>query len=458
MKKKFALISTLIASIATSICIYSHYLFINETIITLAIFLLLFFILRRLEKKSANNYFIYFSLFFLLFSLSDIFLFIPFFFLFSYFLLKNKVIKSIRFYLVAWIMTIFIMYLFFNSILVFYHKAIQYFDTQTVAILGFPVFKLYPNYIPALDYFTYGFYSGNTSVRTTSYISYSFKEEPGNAIFLNFYGLFFLLFGDRGFIYNSPFLIFSIFGILLYKDKRKSLLLSILVLIILIYGLFLTSHGGVLPRYGRFFDVPILILTFFSFYYIQNEKRLWINLIFAFLVVLSILNVTCLAIRADWLYEHEVDLVSYDFCLWPYIPVTKQETNIIEYNLMSKAEQLKWVRSGEGNCRAQITDEGLMTDVCECKYDSWAERDIIFPGSLNLSVNACTHYAGGDGVKAKIYLDNEVIEEFFIPSNSCVTKTIPINTTETSHVIKLYSTINGTCETEMVIWKSIRLS
>jgi hypothetical protein len=215
--------------------------------------------------------------------------------------------------------------------------------------------------------------------------------------------------------------------------------------------------GGVTPRYIRYFDSVIFFLTFFSFYYIQNEKRLWIRLIFIFFVVLSILNVTCLAIRADWIYEHEADLVSYDLCLWPYIPVTKQETNITEYDLMSKAEQLKWIRSGEGNCRAQITDEGLMTDVCECKYNSWAERDIIFPGSLNLSVNACTHYAGGDGVKAKIYLDNEVINEFFIPSNSCITKTIPINTTKTSHVIKLYSTINGTCDTEMVIWKSLVL-
>ncbi|MCW1296108.1 MAG: hypothetical protein OH319_00305 [Candidatus Parvarchaeota archaeon] len=175
------------------------------------------------------------------------------------------------------------------------------------------------------------------------------------------------------------------------------------------------------------------------------------------MVIISILNVTCLTVRADWTYEHEADLVSYDLCLWPYIPVTRTETNITEYNLISKTEQLKWIRSGEGDCKAQITLEGLMTDICECQYNSWAEKQIQFPGPVNLSIRACSHHAGGDGVKAYVYLDNELLKEFFIPSDSCIEEFIPIDTPQGPHVIKLTSFINGTCDAEMVIWKELSL-
>jgi len=454
LKRKFSFISTAIIGVSSSFLIYSHYLFIKETLLIFFFTLILFIIIKKNKQKFIykENLLAFLISLFLLFGIGSRTISLSLFLIFLYLLWKYEKIHSFSIYILYFILiNMLTSFIYINLILgskgIFFDSKIS-FEQQ--------LFMIFPEYVSALNYNTFGYtnLSDVTATRIFSFI-YGFSDKFGNALFIAVHHVFDVLFGPKGFIFNSPFLIFSIFGIFVYpKSKNKNLLL----IFILIFYFFnsianINPLGGATPRYVRHFDIPILILTFFSFYYIQNEKRLWIRLIFAFLVVLSILNVTCLAIRADWTYEHEADLVSYDLCLWPYIPVT----NIMEYNLTRKVEQSKWIMGGEDNCRAQITDEGLMTDVCECRHNSWAEKNILFTGNMNLSINACTHYAGGDGVKAKIYLDNEVINEFFIPSNTCVTKTIPINTTKTTHTIKLYSTINGTCDTEMVIWKSLVL-
>ena len=74
----------------------------------------------------------------------------------------------------------------------------------------------YPDYIPALDYIIYG-YHDSSSVwklqRLYSYGFYTFKQMPGNALFVKVYGIFGSIFGPKGFVFNSSFLIFSLLGI-----------------------------------------------------------------------------------------------------------------------------------------------------------------------------------------------------------------------------------------------------
>jgi hypothetical protein len=185
-----------------------------------------------------------------------------------------------------------------------------------------PFFNVFPNYIPALDYKTYGFHNTSSEWKLDRFYSYiyGFKEGKGNALFLFTSGLFGVLFSERGFIYNSPFLIFSILGIFSYKRIReRNFILSIILVFLLVYGMLnFIWHGGGIVRYVRSFNVSILLLTFFSFFYIQQTKRKMVKLIFIILILLSILNVFSLAIRADWVYEHPKDLVSYDLILSPF--------------------------------------------------------------------------------------------------------------------------------------------
>ena len=135
------------------------------------------------------------------------------------------------------------------------------------------IFNVYENYVNALDYSIYGYHNINSifkSFRSFSYI-HGFKEEKGNALFLFTSGLFGSLFGPKGFVYNSPFLIFSILGIFSYKQKEKKNFLALtIILFLVLFGFFnFYWYGGVTPRYVRHFQIPILLLSFFSFYCLQ---------------------------------------------------------------------------------------------------------------------------------------------------------------------------------------------
>lgn len=461
---RYSALSTFVAGIATSILIYSRYLFIQYAVLTF-LGILLIYVLSKDWKKMKKLFPRIEIVTSLLFSFFLIFLwYIPvilvFFLFLSIFFVRNRIIQ-------LKILMIPSLFLLFFAFYVFS----QYSNLpkpnlpnvrNIVGLGGNSVISIFPNYINALDFSIYG-YHNQTDVwkplRIYAYI-YAFKEKPGNAIFLRSYGIFGILFGPKGIIFNSPFLIFSILGIFIYRDKEKRNLLSIfIILFIIIYG-FLNPvwYGGVTPRYDRFLSIPILLLTFFSFYYIQKTKNIWAKLIFFTLVVLSILNVVSLAIRADWTYEHPADLVSYDIVLWPWYPsiTTRGKT----FYLTSRTEQMKWVGYGDGNCKPYFMLEGVITDPCRCLDNSWIVRSIKIPQEVqSIKIKACAMNAGNDGSQGEIFIDNSKIGKIYVQSNSCneTEFMIPGFADGKIHSIKLKSSIYGNCSEEGIIWKSIVL-
>jgi len=333
---------------------------------------------------------------------------------------------------------------------------------ETETTLGMSIF---PKFIHALDFVIYGYHDPKSVwkfFRMSNFI-YTFLERPGNAIFLQFYGLFGSLFGTKGFVYNSIFLIFSIFGILAYKKGgKRNIILTSVIFIILIYGLIHpTWYGGVTPRYVRFFNIPVLFLTFFSFYYIQEVskeknkiKRLMIYSIFVIMIILSMLNVISLAVRADWTYEHEANLISYDLVLWPwYLPKTQE--NVINLYLTELGESVEWNFGGEiEGCKDYGTLEGIITPVCGCEYATYAERYIEVPWEkIRVNVTACSR--GGD-VIGRFYFD-DIEKEIIIQPSSCERVSILIKNSKGKRTIVLKSKKYKECIDETVIWKLITI-
>lgn len=479
--KKYASISTLVGGLGTGVLIYSRYLFINDIIQVLMCFVLIYVILRNLRKFKKldlkNELLIITSLLLLLiffwpFIEEIIFIFV----FFSYFLIKKNLIKHTKSYL-----SLFLLFIIFAIILdkVYFSNIntdprYQWESniTNEIDIFGYNIFSAFPNYVRALDYIIYGYhdiFSVWKLSRIYPLISYAFEKIPGNAVFIKSHSLFDSIFGTKGFVYNSPFLIFSIFGILYYKNKTKKNLVNLIIsltILILIYCLFYPMwYGGVTPRYNRNLIIPALFLSFFAFYYIQEIEKIFkqswkvwaVRILFIILVILSILNVTSLAIRADWTYEHEADLVSYDLVLWPWYPINQQE-NVINLYLTEQGESVEWKFGGETNCKAYGSLEGIITDVCNCEYITYAERTIKIPWEkIRINVTACSK-SDGD-VIGRFYFD-KIEKELIIPSDSCKTESILIaNMTnlENNHNIILKSEKYGECVDETVFWKLITI-
>lgn len=461
LDKKYSFISTFIAGVATSILIYSRYLFIDHTLMSLMFVSLIYILLKNQKKRSfkIEIFAVIIFSFFIVFLWYE-FLILIFLVVLTYLFIKYKLIRSKK----ILILPILIILLMFIPIDLLYFggtpKTSPSGIKDMIRIWVIPIFRVFSNYINALDYSIFG-YHNQTSVwklyRGFAPI-YAFEELKGNAIFLASYGLFGSLFGTRGIIFNSPYLIFSILGIFAYKRKKeRNFLLAIIILIILCYGLFhIRWQGGLSPRYLRYYTIPVLFLTFFSFYYIQETKNNWVKLIFVILVILSVLNVTSLAIRADWTYEHPAELVSYDLVLWPWYPPTEKLSNETTI-LLTSAEIPKWKLSGENDCKASFGVMGLVTDPCQCRYDSWAERKIRLENDMTtIKIEACADIAGNDGTRGLVYVDNKLVGELLIESDSCITKSFEAKITKGVHTIKLKSGIYGSCKSEMVFWKSIK--
>jgi len=314
-----------------------------------------------------------------------------------------------------------------------------------------PFFKVFPNYLNALDYSVFGYHNQTSQwkiSREFAYI-YVFEQLKGNAIFLASYSLFGTLFGPRGFVFNSPYLIFSILGIFIYnKKKEKKLLLTIIVLIILIYALFhLRWQGGYSPRYIRYYTIPVLFLTFFSFYYIQETKNNLVKLIFLALVIISILNVTSLAVRADWTYEHEADLVSYDLVLWPWYP--SKGINLELSSVLWNENQL---------CPNYYYPNEVVLDVCNCAESGFISKELIIKKEYkNLEIIGCAQFSGGDGVYSKISIDSDVVHKGFIQWNQCDRIVIDISkyADDKQHLLNISIDKFGACDVELIQYKRV---
>lgn len=317
LNEKFSFFSTSVAGLATSIFIYSHYFFLQELLFFISFLSLLLLIFKFWNKKSIKaSYLIPICLSFFIFlfsySLQTALFFSAVTFYFCYYYAKN---------LRSW--KIFVVTLFIAQILIllYYHLNFDgpYAAFANIHNSSYQIFKIFPSYLQANDFLLYG-YHGVLNQRSFAFI-YGFNDTIGNATFVHSIGPFAALFGEKGFVYNSIFLIFSILGIFLYKDvKRRNLLLAFLIIMLAFLSFTWEWYGGVTPRYVRNFESPILLLTFFSFYFMQENKNKLISLAFIFFVLVSFLNVVSLAVRTDWTYEVNSQLVSYDLLLWPFLP------------------------------------------------------------------------------------------------------------------------------------------
>jgi hypothetical protein len=459
LNTRYAIISTFVAGIATSVLIYSRYLFIDHVILSLLYVCLIYVFLKNQKIKSFKIEIlamIFFS-FILVLLWYDYLILISFIFL-SYIFIKYRLIRSKKILIfpvsLAFIILIPLFLPYFGVTSMSRISGVK----EIIKIFDIPVFEVFSKYINALDYSVFG-YHNETSLwilnRKFSYI-YAFEELKGNAIFLASYSLFGSLFGPRGFVFNSPYLIFSLLGIFVYERKKeRNFLLAIILFIILTYGLLnLRWQGGYSPRYLRYYTIPILFLTFFSFYYIQETKNNLVKLIFLVLVILSILNVTSLGIRADWTYEHEADLVSYDLVLWPwYSPVEEGKIDLLLY---TQSEQTRWY-IGEDQCVYKEPSRGIITDICGCKVNSSTTRIIDIPWeNVEINITACADESGGDGTIGYFKFDN-YSEKIFINSNSCKETHIALNNTKGQHKINLQSGSFGKCAGEWVVWKEIMI-
>jgi len=459
LNKIFSCFSTLATGLSTSTIIYFKYLFLIEIFSTTVFLILLYTILKNWKNPSRRSDIkicILLSLF--VFSFHPRVLFSIVFFLAIFFInLKYKFLKS-NLILILFLIATILLVRFHNNILKPYYTAEPEMPGESIIKEG--MFRIFPKYINAIDYSIYGYNNISDFWKTNrqySYI-YGFSEERGNAIFVFSHSIFDALFGPKGFVFNSPFLIFSILGLFTYKDwQKRNFLFIIITFFILTYSLRFLWYGGVTPRYIRGFNMPILLLSFFSFYYIQENKNIFVRLIFILLVVISTLNVVSLAIRADWTYEHEADLVSYDWVLWPFIPSSAQKENLsnsIELMLTSFGEQSKWLFDGNYGCRA-VGERGIKTDPCDCKATSWAERTVAVPWNrTKLTVEACADIAGNDGTEGKIYI-NDKLNTISINSYSCEVKSYIFE--GNSAKVRLESSQNGICSGEMAFWKKITL-
>ncbi len=395
LRKKYAFLSSIVFGLCSSLFIYSKYLFLHNTFFPLFFLLSLYFLEDTPNKRKELISAIF------LFLAASCYIPLPYQLIIFWALIlpvifKCKKVRK-RIFLIAACMSLLI-------------SAVINFSFETEGrqrLVGNIFFSTFPTYIPAWEYKAYGYHDPSSIwklERESSYI-YGFKEGKGNALFLFSYKPFETLFGPRGFFFNSPFLIFSIPGIVIsWKRKKYKLLLWASILLFAEFSLYPMWKQGAVPRYVRGFEVPIATCTFFSFLLLQNKRKriLWIP--FLLLLILSFLNTLCLAIRTDWVYENEADLVSYDLCLWPFCPWQEKRLTLI---LTSKTEQVKWIGNGTLGCKPQFNEKGIITDPCDCVSESWAEREIIlYQNYTKIRVKVCAEYTKEDGTIGIFYIDD----------------------------------------------------
>ncbi|RLG17480.1 hypothetical protein DRN62_01080 [Nanoarchaeota archaeon] len=270
--------------------------------------------------------------------------------------------------------------------------------------------------------------------------TYASIYENRGGIFLNSYGPFGALFSEKGFVYNSPFLIFSIWALFLRKRRWFNFLVLTFLINMLISILPCGWHGGSTPRYVRLYFPAICVLSFFSFHFLQHNRHKLLSFLFLSLLMISYLNVLNLSVRLDWQYEVPKDSPGFGWVLW---------------SSTSEVRPKNWELLGEESCVAVVDERGLITDPCECDQNSWAEVMVYLTSNKTLHLLACADFAGGDGTKGYVYIDSGKYE-IYIPSESCVEWNASVP--KGKHRLRLQSGIHGSCDAEATLWENVILS
>ncbi len=453
-KKKILLnlLITLSISLGTSFVIYSKYLFLHNSFQVLSFTLFLFFITKFEKEKNIRNFayltfsFFAFSLFYQALPAIILLLFFSFFVLTFYKrYLKPKILLLLTLSILLLIilnLNIFFNYLKFLSI------------SKKSLTSGNIIYTIFPQTFYAVD------------IKPTSLV-YTIRNNLGNAIFIKTYSLFGYFFGPKGIFVNSPFLLFSLLGMINFKFKN----LKNKLLIFLVFYVFFVAYlnpdfeGGFTPRYVRHSEPIIAILSIFLPIYLMTElkkKSSKIIIFFGIIVILSILNSISLSVRTDWNYEKITDLVSYDTVFWPWLDF--ESKNLI-LDLTKTSEQAKWNLTWEDGCNPPITEprfseNGLEMGLCNCIFKNYASRNLKIPKNIRyLGIKVCGGFTGGDGIIFEVSVDKIKNYTYYIRSGECREVYVDVKNfgDGKEHIIFLSAERNYVCDYEILIVKKIRL-
>lgn len=425
--KKNAFIFTLIVGACTGWIIYSFSLLLE--IVYTSLFLGCVYFAISFYKRGEDKFFLLFSLFFFLLIIA-----LPYDYSFS-----QGFLKYITYFLTYGLVLVLPLLILLFATRRITRNKLFFLVIAYIIVSYFPVLVLFPYDIERSGvwasasqyYFLADENPGAVSTELFGYTTanrvhaflYSFKDRA-NGLFLNSYGLFGSLFSEKGIVYNSPFLIFGLIGLLFFKPKNlRNALLMIMVLNMSVSVLSSTWHGGYTPRYVRHYFPTVFVLSIFAFDYIQKNKNLLVRLLFAGLVLLSFLNVMSLAVRLDWSYENPERLVSYDYVLWPFLLHGEDYASFVERNA----------------CPPVLESGGWILDPCDCQASSKLVRE-----GGDFFIFSCTRRAGGDGVFLN-YSYDDVSDSRYLESNNCTFFRIN-STSDVSFWVERF----GVCDAEMV--------
>jgi hypothetical protein len=108
-------------------------------------------------------------------------------------------------------------------------------------------------------------------------------------------------------------------------------------------------------------------------------------------------------------------------------------------------------------CGIYWLNDSIVTDKCYCTFSSYAYTILNFRKEAQfMNIEVCADEAGGDGVLAKIIVNNKTYA-FLVPSFNCTTRSILLDLNDREEVnITLTSDTYEYCRNERVFWKSIR--
>jgi len=427
LKDKYAFFSSLFFGVCTGFFTYSHYLFSGIT----SMFLLsLCFYLFSIRKKYPYWYIV--PLFVLIFGEKMYILFvIPLFFLMEKKERKENLIKIFLAVILALLI----------------YDASSYVLGRSESIWSTSFF------MDRTD--SYGSYSLDRVLIEKDQRESSFFYVTGGSpgLYFNSYGIFGSMFSERGFVYNSPFLVFSILGVILFFNKSKDKRNFWFLLAVFIVGMLPSLSpggwaGGFTPRYVRFYFPAIFSLCFFSVFFVQENKNKFFRIIFIFLVGISFLNNMSMAVRPDWNCELPYECVSFDLTLWPF-------SSVFPYT----PSRYPFVLNGTGLCNASFIGNFFVTDPCWCNESSWVDISLDSPSNFDkLCIFFCGGYGGGDMTQGEVYLDGNFLGEVRVKPYSCNSTCLNSNISMGSHLLRFKSSIYGACDSEKIIWKNFWFS
>jgi hypothetical protein len=133
------------------------------------------------------------------------------------------------------------------------------------------------------------------------------------------------------------------------------------------------------------------------------------------------------------------------------LSLAKEVKIVDEPNLIKK--QWKW--EVYSPCKLYWLNNFIVTDKCYCSQSSYASTIVDFERRFPyLNLEVCAGKGGNDGVLAEIIIDNKVYS-FLVPSNSCINRSIFIDTEKEKINLTLTSEIYGHCGEERIFWKKI---